>query len=123
MVAAAGADLVDAYLDGVPEPHRSTLLGLRARLSELLPDAEQGIAYSVPVFRVRGKGVAGLGYYKNHCTYFPMSGSVTTELADRLAAYTTAKGSVQFPVDEPLPDDLVRALVEARQAEIARTRT
>jgi uncharacterized protein YdhG (YjbR/CyaY superfamily) len=119
VVAAAGEDLVDAYLDGVPEPHRSTMLGLRARLSELLPDAEQGIAYSVPVFKVRGKGVAGLGYYKNHCTYFPMSGSITAQLADRLQGYKTAKGSIQFPADAPLPDELVVALVEARLAEIA----
>ena len=111
---------VDSYLESVPEPHRSTLLSLRSALRELLPEAEQGIAYGVPCFKVQGKGVAGFGFYRNHCTYFPMSGSITTELADQLRGYTTAKGSIQFPVDEPLPIDLVRALVDARQAEIAR---
>ena len=50
-----------------------------------------------------------------------MSGSVTAELAEALTGYVTTKGAVQFPVDEPLPADLVARLVEARQREIART--
>ena len=111
---------VDEYLAAVPEPQKSTLEGLRATLAALLPDAEQGIAYGVPCFKVGGKGVAGFGFYTNHCTYFPMSGSVTAELADDLKQYVTAKGSIQFPTDEPLPDALVARLVEARQREIAR---
>ena len=114
---------VDAYLQAVPEPHRSTLTRLRATIGALLPDAEQGIAYGVPTFKLRGKGVAGLGYFKNHCTYFPMSGAITTELADDLAGYVTAKGSIRFATDEPLPADLVERLVRARQREIARART
>ena len=112
---------VDDYLAAVPEPQKSTLEGLRATLAALLPHAEQGIAYGVPCFKVGGKGVAGFGFYKNHCTYFPMSGSITAELADDLVQYVTAKGSIQFPTDEPLPDALVSRLVEARQREIART--
>ncbi len=110
---------VDDYLAGVPEPQKSTLEGVRATLAALLPDAEQGIAYGVPCFKVAGKGVAGFGSYKNHCTYFPMSGSITTELADQLTGFVTAKGSIRFRTDEPLPDELVARLVEARQREIA----
>jgi uncharacterized protein YdhG (YjbR/CyaY superfamily) len=111
---------VDVYLEALPEPQRTTLEQLRATLVALLPDADQGIAYGVPCFKVGGKGVAGFGFYKNHCTYFPMSGSITAELADDLKHYVTAKGSIQFPTDEPLPDALVSRLVEARQREIAR---
>jgi uncharacterized protein YdhG (YjbR/CyaY superfamily) len=113
---------VDDYLADVPEPQKSTLESLRATLASLLPEAEQGIAYGVPCFKVAGKGVAGFGSSKNHCTYFPMSGSITTELADELTAYVTAKGSIRFPTDEPLPDDLVARLVEARRREIERAR-
>lgn len=111
---------VDDYLAGVPEPQKSTLEQVRATLAGLLPEAEQGIAYGVPCFKVGGKGVAGFGFYKNHCTYFPMSGSITAELADDLTGFVTAKGSVQFPTDEPLSADLVARLVEARRREIAR---
>ena len=113
---------VDDYLTAVPEPQKSTLESLRATLAALLPEAEQGIAYGVPCFKVAGKGVAGFGFHRNHCTYFPMSGSITAELADDLKQYVTAKGSIQFPTDEPLPGALVARLVEARQREIARPR-
>jgi uncharacterized protein YdhG (YjbR/CyaY superfamily) len=112
---------VDEYLGAVPEPQRSTLEHVRATLAALLPEAEQGIAYGVPCFKVAGKGVAGFAFYKNHCTYFPMSGSITAELADDLTGFVTAKGSIRFPNDEPLSDTLVAKLVEARQREIAGT--
>ncbi len=113
---------VDEYLEAVPEPQRSTLTSMRKTIAALLPDAEQGIAYGVPCFKVEGKGVAGFGWYKNHCTYFPMSGSITTELASELGGFVTAKGSVQFANDASLPAGLVRLLVEARQREIRRGR-
>ena len=112
---------VDEYLAAVPEPQRSTLEHVRATLAALLPGAEQGIAYGVPCFKVAGKGVAGFGFYQNHCTYFPMSGSITAELADDLTGFVTAKGSIRFPNDEPLSDALVGKLVGARQREIAGT--
>ena len=112
---------VDHYLAAVPEPQRTTLEAVRATLVALLPEAEQGIAYGVPCFKVGGKGVAGFGFYTNHCTYFPMSGSITAELADDLKHYVTAKGSIQFATDEPLPAELVEHLVDARRREIARS--
>jgi uncharacterized protein YdhG (YjbR/CyaY superfamily) len=114
---------VDAYLAGAPEPQRTTLLTMRAMISELLPEAEQGIAYGIPCFTVGGAGVAGFAYFTNHNTYFPMSGSITAELADELADYTTAKGSLRFATDEPLPRTLVATLIEARRREIERTAT
>ena len=111
---------VDDYLAGVPEPQKSTLEGVRATLAALLPDAEQGIAYGVPCFKVGGKAVAGFASYPKHCSYLPMSGSITAELADELSGYVTSKGSVQFATDEPLPPGLVEHLVDARRREIAR---
>jgi uncharacterized protein YdhG (YjbR/CyaY superfamily) len=116
------AQEIDDYLAAVPEPQRSTLRAVRATLEGLLPDAEQGISYGVPAFKVDGAGVAGFGAYRDHCTYVPMSGSVTAELADRLIGWTTTKGAVRFPADTPLPDDVIALLVAARQAEIARGR-
>jgi uncharacterized protein YdhG (YjbR/CyaY superfamily) len=65
--------------------------------------------------------VAGVGWNKDHCTYFPMSGSITAALADELTGYDTAKGSIRFAADVPLPEDLIARLVRARQDEIGRT--
>ncbi len=117
-----GAHEVDAYLEGVPEPQRSTLAQVRATLAAMLPDAEQTISYGSPTFKVGGKGVAGFAAFTKHCSYLPMSGTVTATLVDELADYETTKGSVKFPVDQPLPEPVLRALVEARMAELGKRR-
>lgn len=109
---------MDVYYQGAPQPQRRTLLAVRAMLSTLLPESEEVISYGVPTFKVGGKGVAGLAWYAKHCSYLPMSGSVTAALSDRLSGYRSTKGSVQFPIDEPLPAGLVSALVAARLAEL-----
>lgn len=116
------ADPVEAYFNAAPEPQRSTLLAMRATVTRLLPDAAQVLSYGVPTFKVRGKGVAGLACYAQHCGYLPMSGSVTATLADELAGYSVTKGSVRVPADRPLPEELIVALVDARLAELGTTR-
>lgn len=113
------ADQVDAYLADVPEPQRSTLQALRLTLRRLLPEAEEGISYGVPCFKVGGKAVAGFAAYRDHCSYLPMSGSVLPALADDVAGHPTSKGALRFATDEPLPEALVATLVGTRQAEIA----
>ncbi len=108
----------DEYLDGVPEPQRTTLDHLRRTLRSILPDAEEGLSYGVPAFKVAGTPVAGFAAFTGHCGYYPHSGAVLSELADELGGYRWSKGTLRFPIDEPLPEPLVRRLVEARLAEI-----
>jgi uncharacterized protein YdhG (YjbR/CyaY superfamily) len=115
------SDDVDSYLAGVPEPQRSTLTALRRTLLRLLPDADEVMSYGAPSIKVEGVGVAGYAAYGKHCSYLPMSGSVLQTLVAEVAAYSTSKGALRFPVDQPLPDILVRMLVQARLAEIAAT--
>lgn len=105
---------VDEYLAGAPEPHRSTLIQLRHTLRRILPAATEELSYGVPAFKVGGKAVAGYGYYKKHCSYFPHSGSVLPKLAKDLESYDWSKGTLKFPIDEPLPGSLVTRLVEER---------
>ena len=116
------ADPVEAYFAAAPEPQRSTLLAMRATVARLLPGANQVLSYGVPTFKVRGKGVAGLACYSAHCGYLPMSGSVTATLAEQLAGYSVTKGSVRVPADQPLPEELIEALVDTRLAELGMTR-
>lgn len=118
----SGADLIDAYLAALPQPQRDTLAALRATLRELLPDAEECISYQMPCFKVDGKAVAGFDGFKQHCSYFPHSGNVVQHVTGIPAWCTVAsKGTLQFPVDRPLPKTLVRKLVRARLDEIAAT--
>ena len=109
---------VDDYLAGLDESKRRALEQLRASISALLPGAEQGLAYGVPAFKVGGKAVAGFAAAKDHLTYLPHSGSVLSELADELTGYQASKGALQFPVDAPLPDDLIAKLIQVRLAEL-----
>jgi uncharacterized protein YdhG (YjbR/CyaY superfamily) len=113
------SDDVSAYIAAQPEPQRSTLTTMRATIGTLLPHAEECLAYGIPSWRVDGTAVAGIAAATQHCSYFPHSGTALDGLADRLAGYDLAKGTVRFAVDTPLPTPLVRALVAARLAEAA----
>ena len=105
---------VNADLTGLEEPKRSTLAALRRSIRTVVPDAEACISYGVPAFRVDGKVVAGFAAFKNHLAYLPHSGDVLARLGDRLDGYEHTSGSLHFPIDEPLPDVLVRSLVDAK---------
>ncbi len=105
---------IDAYLARLDEPHGSTLGEVRRRVVALLPQAEQVISYQVPGFRVEGKMIAGLAAFTRHLSYLPHSGSVLPALADELAGYQGTKSALHFPVDEPLPVELIRRLLQVR---------
>jgi uncharacterized protein YdhG (YjbR/CyaY superfamily) len=68
----------------------------------------------MPTFKVRGKAIAGFAAFKNHLSYFPHSGSVIPELGRELAQYKASKGTLQFPVGQPLPKAIVEKLVAVR---------
>lgn len=110
---------IDSYLAKVDEPKRSTLQKLRLTIQSIVPDAEEGISYGMPAFRLHGKVVAGFAAFKNHLSYLPHSGSVFAELADEVANYTTSKGALQFSIDKALPKTLVKKLIAVRLREIA----
>jgi len=113
-------DPIMTHLERLPQPQRDTLSALRATLRELLPEAEECISYDMPCFKVDGVAVAGFEGFRHHCSYFPHSGNVVGEITGVPAWCTVAsKGTLQFPVDRPLPKTLVRKLVQARQCEIA----
>jgi uncharacterized protein YdhG (YjbR/CyaY superfamily) len=111
---------IDDYLEALDEPTRSTLRALRATLRDLLPHAEECLAYGAPAFKVDGKTIAGFAAYKHHLSYLPHSGSVLASLGDELAGYATSKGALKFAVDTPLPRSLVEKLVAARLRELGK---
>ena len=111
------SDEIDQYLADLEEPKRSTLQRLRQTILEVVPEAEEGISYQVPAFRVDGKVIAGFAAFKNHLSYLPHSGSVFPVLRDEVASYKTSTGALQFPIDSPLPRLLVEQLIRVRIAQ------
>lgn len=107
----------DAYLAKLSADKRATLEKVRKAIRAAAPHADEGLSYGMPAF-IQGKPIAGYNASANHCSYFPMSGSVTAMLADDLKAYKVSKGGFRFPIGKPPPATLIRKLVKARLAEI-----
>lgn len=108
------AEEVDQYLAALEEPKRTTLARLRQTILDIVPEADQGISYGVPAFKVGGRTFAGFAAFKNHLSYLPHSGSVFDQLRDDLAGYSTSSGALRFAINEPLPAPLVEKLIEVR---------
>jgi uncharacterized protein YdhG (YjbR/CyaY superfamily) len=105
---------IDAYLASLPELQRTTLAELRRTILAIVPECEQCLSYGIPAFRMDGKVIAGFAAFRNHLSYFPHSGSVLPQLRKDVAKYSTSKGTLRFPSDQPLPPALVEKLLRIR---------
>ena len=111
---------IDEYLDGVDAASRAALQKVRRAVHAAAPKAEEGISYGMPSFRLNGKLIAGFRAAANHCSYHPMSGTTVATLRKELVGYDTSAGTIRFSARAPLPLTLVRKLVKARIAELAK---
>ena len=109
---------IDDYVAKLEEPKRTTLQQLRQTIRSIIPEAEEGISYGMPAYRLQGKVVAGFAAFKNHLSYLPHSGSVFAEIPDEVAGYVTSRGALQFPIDRPLPKALVKKLITIRLKQV-----
>ncbi len=108
---------VDAYLAGLPEPQQGMLRRVRALAREACPEATEGIYYRMPGFRLRGKLLLSYAGHTGHCALYPASTMVREALGADLAPHLTEKATIRFGLDQPLPEALVRRIVEVRVAE------
>lgn len=110
---------VESYLAAVPEPARSALQTLRARIHAAAPKAMEGFGYGLPGFYQDGP----LFYYgaaKEHCALY---GTIPPGFDDALAGFARSKGALRFTPDRPLPAALVKRLVKAKLAETQAVQT
>lgn len=108
---------VDDYLADTPEPARAMLIKMRAAIRSALPaEAAEVISYRMPAFKLN-KVLVWFAAFRDHCSLFPTA-LVLAQFKSELAGYKTAKGTVQFPFDKPLPTPLIKKLVKARLASI-----
>lgn len=110
---------VDAILAAAPKEHRAALQKVRETVLAAIPDAVEAISYGLPAFKYRNKPLAGYASYKDHCSFFPMSGRLTTKFKKELEGFRTSKGGIHFQADHPLPVALIKKLLQARIKEIA----
>jgi uncharacterized protein YdhG (YjbR/CyaY superfamily) len=111
---AAAAD-IDDYIARFPPSVRKVLKEVRATVQGAAPRAEEAISYQIPTFKLKGN-LVHFAAFKNHLGFYPTSSGVAHFKAE-LASYETAKGSIQFPLDRPIPHGLIRRIVKFRVKE------
>lgn len=103
---------VDEYLSWVSVEHRPALDALRTTIRSVAPQAEEVISYGMPAFRLDGRFFCSYSDFKNHVSLFPATGYVREALGDEATPYFAGKGTFRFPLNKPIPTDLVARIVE-----------
>ena len=114
MPSKAAAD-VDHYIANFPEATQMLLDQLRAIIKKAAPKATESISYMMPAYKYEG-ALVYFGGYKKHIGFYPMPAAIAA-FKKELSAYNLSKGTVQFPLDKPLPVSLISKIVKFRVAE------
>jgi len=107
---------VDEYISMHPEEVQNILQRIRKTIRGSAPKAEEAISYQMPAFKLNGRILVWFAAFKNHIAFFPTA-SGKEAFSKELSKYKGGKGTVQFPLDKPIPYDLVRLIVEFRVKE------
>lgn len=107
---------IDEYIAGFPEDIRQMLELIRQTVKQAAPQAEEAIKYNMPAFVLK-KNLVYFAAFKNHIGFFPAPTN-DDEYKNDLSGYKTGKGSVQFPMNKPMPLDLVTKIVKWRMAKL-----
>jgi len=111
---------IDEYIAHCPAAVGEKLRALRALIAETAPGAKEKISYGIPTFYLNGN-LVHFAAFNRHIGFYPTSSAIAA-FARELEPYVHAKGSIQFPLAEPLPLDLIRRMVAFRVAESEATR-
>ena len=109
--------VVDAYVAGFSEPTRSVLAELRDLVRAAIPGATETMAYGIPTFDLHGKHVVHVAGYAGHVGLYPTPNGMEA-FEKELAPYRSGKGTARFPLDAPLPIELIRRIVAFRVGEV-----
>lgn len=118
----ATASSVDEYIAGFPPETRKLLEELRALVKATVPAVTERISYGIPTFDLDGRYLVYIAGFKNHVSLYPVTADLTEALGKEVEPYKKGKGTLRFPLGQPLPTGLIRRIVELRLEE-RRTRT
>jgi uncharacterized protein YdhG (YjbR/CyaY superfamily) len=110
----APAKNVDDFIKLYPNSVQAKLKQMRQIIRSAAPKAEEAISYRMPTFKINGRAFVCFAGFRSHIGFYPMSGSFLKSFSKDLKDYVTTKGGVQFPLDKPLPVNLIKRMVKTR---------
>ncbi len=105
---------VDAYLAAQPDAARAALMMVRQAIWRAMPDAEESISYQIPTYKLDGRAVLYFAGWKNHFSLYPVSAPLLAAFPGELSRYVVSKGTIRFPLAEPVPADLIERVARFR---------
>lgn len=103
---------VDDYIQTFPAEMQTILEKVRQAIAAELPDAEQTISYSIPTFKMNGQYLVYFAGWKDHISVYPIPPKGDKVFQKEIAPFRTGKGTLQFPLDKPIPYDLIRKIAQ-----------
>lgn len=100
---------VSEYIDKQPSPQKEILIKIRELIRKLIPNAEEKMSYGAPAFKLNGKQIL-YAAFKNHVGIYPEP-EIIEKFKEELKNYETAKGTIKFNLDKPIPYDLIKKIV------------
>lgn len=110
--------LVDNYLKDLDKDQKAALEHIRQLIKKMVPDTIEVMSYGMPGFKYKNKYFVGYAAFKNHMSLFPTSRPIE-QLQDKLLAYKLSKGTIQFTLENPIPDTLIKELLQVRLTDIS----
>jgi len=113
---------VDDYIDSQPESARRVLIRVRNIIRKALPGAEEVISYQIPAYKLQGRAVIYFAGWREHYSLYPATGELKTVFKDELARYELSKGTIRFPLSEPIPSKLIERIAKFRAEQASKER-
>jgi uncharacterized protein YdhG (YjbR/CyaY superfamily) len=107
---------IDEFIAGSPKNTQELLKKMRSIIQKAAPGTEEAINYGIPTFRLNGRNLVHFSGYKEHIGFYPGAAGIES-FKEELSKYKTSKGTVQFPLDKPLPVGLITQIVKFRIAQ------
>ena len=109
-------DSVDAYIQSFPENIQQILQEIRNTVKSVVPEAQESIGYKMPALTYKGRPLVYFAAFRNHIGFYPIPSGIEAFQAE-LAVYKCSKGAVQFPLDQPMPLELIARITAFRAEE------